>query len=219
MYNESEGIEDTIDEVRIIARALTDDYEIIISDDASTDGCADMVGGLAKEDPLLKLIRQETNSKFGGALAAGLKAAGKEIIIYTDSDLPISLHDIKMSLPMIENADVVTAVSKVHKGENLKRKIISFGYNSLLKILFGMNLRDINSGYKIFRKSILEGVELMSKSPFVDAEIFVKVLRKGGRVKEYPIIFRARKQGVSKVARISVILATFRDMFIFRLKG
>lgn len=217
MYNEREAIEDSTEEVRIIAKALTDDYEIIMSDDASTDGSADIAEELSKKDANIKIIRLQKNSKFGGALAAGLREATKDIVIYTDSDLPISLLDIKKSLPMIEAADIVTAVSMVKKGDNIKRKIISKGYNLLLKVLFGMKIRDVNSGYKIFKKSILKNMTFISKSPFIDAEIFIKAQRKGAKIVEYPLIFRSRRQGVSKVARISVIVQTFIDMVKFRL--
>jgi glycosyltransferase involved in cell wall biosynthesis len=217
MYNEVDGIADTIEEVCIIAKALTDNYEIILSDDASTDGCYEKACEYAGKDEKIKVVRVKKNTKFGGALANGLLSAKKEIIIYTDSDLPISLLDIKKSLPLIKEADIVSAASIVHKGETLKRKIISFGYNLLLKIFFGMKLRDVNSGYKIFRANTLKGMSFISKSPFIDAEIFVKVLRKGGTIKQYPIIFRNRRAGSSKIAKLPIIIQTYLDMMKFRI--
>jgi len=217
MYNEKEAIEDTVEEVRIIADAITDEYEVIISDDASTDDSFTIARGLSEKDPRIKVIRQKKNTKFGGALAAGLKHATKDIILYTDSDLPISLLDIKKSLPLIDNADIVTAASIIKKGENIKRKIISKGYNLLLAILFNIRINDVNSGYKIFRREVLQGMEFISRSPFIDAEIFLKAKRKKARIVEYPIIFRTRRQGSSKVARLSVIMQTFVDMIRFRL--
>lgn len=218
MYNEREAIEDTVEEVSIIAKAITDDYEIIISDDASTDGSFEIAERLSRKVTYLKVVRLEKNSKFGGALALGLKNASKDIIIYTDSDLPISLLDIKKSLPLMENADIVTATSIVKKGENLKRKVISLGYNFLLKILFNINIKDVNSGYKIYRKSVIKDMEFISQSPFIDAEIFLLAKKKNAKIVEYPIIFRPRRQGKSKVARMSVIFQTFLDMVKFRFK-
>lgn len=216
MYNEEEAIEDTLEEIRIIAEAISGDYEIIISDDASTDRSVAIAEKEAESDPKIKILKLEKNTKFGGALANGLKNASKDIILYTDSDLPISLLDIKKSLPMIEDADIVTAVSIVKKGENLKRKIISMGYNFLLHALFKMKLRDINSGYKIYRRKMLEGMDFISRSPFIDAEIFLRAAKKGAKITEYPLIFRPRRQGVSKVASISIIIQTFMDMFKFK---
>ncbi|MDD5438813.1 MAG: glycosyltransferase family 2 protein [Candidatus Omnitrophica bacterium] len=216
MYNEREGIEDTVEEVRIIARAIADDYEIIIVDDASTDGSADVAEAARQGGRDITVERLSKNSKFGGALALGLQDARKEIIIYTDADLPISLLDIKKSLPLIEQADIVTAVSKVKKGENLKRKIISWGYNFLLGMFFDIKIRDVNSGYKIFRRSILEGITFTSRSPFIDAEILIRAKERGARITEYPLIFRPRRQGTSKVAKFAIMAQTFKDMFFFK---
>lgn len=216
MYNERETIKNTINEICAITNTLTDDYEIIISDDASDDGCADIAEELSKSRPNIKVLRLAKNTKFGGALAAGLKHAAKEIVIYTDSDLPITMSDIKKSVPIIAHADIVTGVSIVKKGASVKRKAISMVYNFLVRSLFGLNIKDVNSGYKVFRKELLRGMELLSRSPFIDAEIFVKAKERGAKILEYPLIFQPRRHGTSKVARMSVILQTFIDML--RLK-
>lgn len=212
MYNEAEAIEDTIEEISIIAKDVSSDYEVIISDDASTDGCYQKAVALSKKYPNLKVVRVGRNTKFGGALANGIKNASKELVLYTDSDLPISLLDIKKALPLIKNADIVTAVSKIKKGDTLKRKIISAGYNALLKLLFGLDINDVNSGFKIYKRSVVKNMVFFSESPFIDAEIFLRAKKIGAKIAEYPIIFRTRRQGVSKVARLEVIIQTFKDM-------
>lgn len=216
MYNEREAIEDTVEEVRIIAKSLTADYEIIIADDASTDGSAEIADRLTKENSHIEVVHLLSNTKFGGALIAGLKQATKDIVIYTDSDLPVSFLDIKKSLLLLEDADIVTAVSIVKKGENIKRKIISKVYNFLIQTLFKANIKDVNSGYKIYKRDILKGMNLKSASPFIDVEIFLKAKASGAKIKEYPLIFRPRRQGASKVSRIPVILQTFLDMLKFK---
>lgn len=219
MYNEREAIEDTVEEIRIIAKSLTSDYEIIIADDASTDGSSQIADRLTKEDSRIKVVHLLYNTKFGGALIAGLKQATKDIVIYTDSDLPVSFLDIKKSLLLLEDADIVTATSIVKKGENIKRKIISSVYNLLIQTLFKANIKDINSGYKIYKRDILKGMDLKSASPFIDVEIFLRARASGAKIKEYPLIFRPRRQGVSKVSRIPVILQTFLDMLKFKFSA
>lgn len=216
MFNEREGIRDTIEELTAIAGNLTDDYEIIISDDGSTDGCGKEADKLAAEDSRLKVVHLPANTKFGGALKAGLKEAKKDIIIYTDSDLPVGLPDMKKSLSLMSESDIVTAASIVKKGENLKRKIISAVYNFLIQFLFRTNIKDINSGYKIYKREMIKDMDLISMSPFIDVEIFLKALKKGAKIREYPIIFRIRQRGLSKISRIPVITQTFIDMFKVR---
>jgi glycosyltransferase involved in cell wall biosynthesis len=218
MYNESKTIEDTVKKLTAMAAELADDYEIIISDDASTDGSPAIIDRIAGKNPRVKTEHLKKNTKFGGALSAGLKRAEKEVIIYTDSDLPIDFDDIKEALLLLDGGDIVTAYSKVRKGETLKRKIMSRGYNFLIQTLFRTNIKDINSGFKIYKKKVIEDMDLVSNSPFVDVEIFVRALRKNFTVKQYPIIFRYREHGKSYISRPAVIFQTLLDMLRFRLK-
>ncbi len=217
MFNEHDNIRNTIQEIRSIAGELADDYEIVVVDDASTDDSANIVDEMSKEDDKIKLIRLESNTKFGGAFAEGFRRARKDVILYMDSDMPVELEDIKTSFPLIRDVDVVTGVSSVKKGETLKRKVMSGVYNMLVQGLFSLSIRDINSGYKVVRRSILEGMRFISHSPFVDVELFIHVKKKKGSIKEFPLVFRQRSGGQSYMARIPIILATFRDMIKVRI--
>ena len=219
MYNEEHGIGDTIAKITSIAREISNDYEIIIADDASSDQSAERVGEIAKTHPNVRLVRLEKNTKFGGALKAGLKHAEKEIVIYTDSDLPIDRTDIKEALLLLDKFDIVTANSKIKKGENMKRIIMSKVYNFLIEFFFKTKIKDINSGFKIYKRKVLIGMELISKSPFVDVEIFVRAMRKNFTIGQYPIIFKNRGEGKSYISRPSVVLATMRDILKFKFGG
>ena len=141
MYNESRGIAGVISELTGMAEKLTSDYEIIVSDDASTDESAKIVSDIAAKDARVKLERLDKNSKFGGALRKGIARAGKEIIIYTDSDLPITMQNLEEALPLLNEADIVTAYSTIRKGETLKRVVMSKVYNFLIRFLFKTKIR------------------------------------------------------------------------------
>jgi glycosyltransferase involved in cell wall biosynthesis len=216
MFNEAENIGQTIRRASSVAKELSADYEIVVVDDASTDGSGDVVDKMAAADAHVRSIRLKKNTKFGGALNEGLKAASKEVVIYTDSDFPAGEKDIKMALDMLENADVVTAYSLVIKDASLKRIIMSKVYNFLIRLLFGLRLRDINSGLKIYRKKVLEGLDLRSRSPFIDVEIFVEAMKRGFRISQYGLIFELRTKGESNISRFSVVARTFRDMLAYR---
>ena len=216
MYNESEGIGRTVKALAKIAEDFSVDYEIVIANDGSTDSSKAIVDGMAKSDPRIKPVHLAKNTKFGGALSAGIKKAAKEIIVYTDSDLPIDSTDIKNAVSLLKECDIVTAYSKVKKGENLKRVIMSKVYNFLIQSLFHANIKDINSGFKAYKTKIFKDMELQSKSPFVDVEIFIKALRKGCTIKQYPIIFKHRESGKSYISRPAVVLKTAMDMLKFK---
>ena len=217
MYNEAANIEDSVTRISNLANELTGDYEVIIADDASTDTSADIVKGIASRDPHIKLIRLKKNTKFGGALAEGLKNAGKEVVIYTDSDLPVKEDDIKKGLALLDKADIVTGCSMVIKDMSLKRIIMSKVYNFLVQILFGLSIKDINSGFKIYKAKVIRDLNLISRSPFVDVEIFSEAKKRGFRIEQFGLIFDLRTHGVSTISRFGVVARTFFDMLRYRL--
>ncbi|RKY41461.1 MAG: hypothetical protein DRP85_06295 [Candidatus Makaraimicrobium thalassicum] len=212
MFNERGNIRDTVKKIRSLAAELTGDYEIVIADDASTDGSGDIVEEMAQADDTIKLFRLRRNTKFGGAFAECFKKAAKDIILYMDSDMPVSTEDVKASLPLIRDADIVTGYSRIKKGDTVRRKIISSVYNFMVQVLFGLNVRDINSGYKIVRRDVVRDMEFVSRSPFVDVELFLHARKKHYKVRQFPVVFRSRAEGESHIARLPVIWATFTDM-------
>lgn len=216
MFNEADNIESTIQRATGLAAQISGDYEIVIADDASTDGSGDLIDRMALKDPHLKPVHLKTNSKFGGALNAGLMAATKDVVIYTDSDFPAKEEDIRKAAQLLDGADVITAYSLVIKDSSLKRILMSRVYNFLVQSLFGLRLKDINSGLKIYKREVLRGLNLKSKSPFIDVEIFVEAVKRGFKIKQYGLIFELRTKGSSTISRMSVVARTFWDMFAYR---
>lgn len=216
MYNEAVNIEDTVNRITRLAGELTQDYEIVIVDDASNDSSAEIVDNIACRDRHIKLIKLKKNTKFGGALAEGLKNVSKDIAVYTDSDMPVREEDVKKALALLEKADVVTGYSMVIKDAALKRIVMSKVYNFLAQFLFGLSIKDINSGFKIYKANVIKGLNLISKSPFVDVEIFAEAKKNGFKIEQYGLIFELRTKGVSTISRLSVVARTFFDMFRYK---
>ncbi len=216
MFNEADNIALTIRRATELARSLSSDYEIVVADDASTDGSGRLVDLMALKDPHIKPVHLKANSKFGGALNAGLMASGKDVIIYTDSDFPAGEQDIKKAIELLDEADIVTAYSLVIKDSKLKRILMSKVYNFLVQTLFNLHLKDINSGLKIYKRDVLSGLVLRSRSPFIDVEIFAEAVRRGFRIRQYGLIFEHRTKGSSTISRMSVVARTFFDMFSYR---
>jgi len=139
------------------------------------------------------------------------------VVIYTDSDFPAREEDIKKAVQLLDRADIVTAYSLVIKDSSLKRILMSRVYNFLVQLLFGLHLKDINSGLKIYKREVLKGLNLRSKSPFIDVEIFAEAVKRGFKIKQYGLIFELRTEGVSTISRMSVVARTFVDMFAYKL--
>jgi glycosyltransferase involved in cell wall biosynthesis len=213
MFNESPVVEATLTHALGFLDRLFEDFEIVVADDGSTDDCAEKVARWVARDARLKLVRLPGNQRFGGALRAGLSAASNEFLVYTDFDLPVELNSLPRLLRGFSDADVLTGYSdSVPKDANWRCRIISRGYNSLVRTLFGLSLRDINFGFKAMRKSVWDQLALRSCSPFVDAELFIRAQRQGFRVKEVAVPFSQRQQGASHIRRLDVIAATLWDV-------
>lgn len=219
MYNEAENIASTIDRAGALAKEIAGDYEIVVVDDASTDGSGQIIEAFAARDRHIKAIRLPKNTRFGGALGVGLQNAIKEVVVYTDSDFPAKEDDIRKAVAMLEDADIVTAYSLVVKDASIKRIAMSRVYNFLVQALFGLSLRDINSGLKVYRRKTIEGLDFISRSPFIDVEIFARAAKRGARIRQYGLIFELRTRGRSSISRPGVVARTFWDMIKFRLSA
>jgi glycosyltransferase involved in cell wall biosynthesis len=216
MFNEFENIGNTIARASKLAQELSNDYEIVVVDDASTDKSVETVKAIAEKDFHIKIICLKANTKMGGAIKEGFKNASKDIIIYIDSDFPAKEDDIKKALGMLGDADIVTACSLVIKDPKLIRIIMSKTYNFLVQLFFGLNIRDINGALKIYKRKVLEVIKPKSNSPFIHPEIFAEAVKRGFNIKQYGIIFEPRTKGKSSVAKMNVIARTISDMLIYR---
>ena len=213
MFNEAPCVDHTLTTaLRYLTENFTD-FEIVVADDASTDNSVALLAPWVARDPRVRLVRLAHNERFGGALRAGLSAGRKEFLVYTDFDLQIGLECLPALLGEFRDAEVLTGYSAdVEKHANWRAKIISHTYNFLVRALFKVRLRDINFGLKALRKPVWDQLRLRSRSPFVDAELFVQVTRLGYRIKQVPVPFSFRTTGASHIRRFAVIAWTFIDM-------
>lgn len=213
MFNESPGVDQTLaTALRYLEENFTD-FEIVVADDASTDDSAARVAAWAARDPRVRLVRLPRNERFGGALRAGLSAAQNEFLVYTDFDLQIGLNCLPLLVRESQSADVLTGYAEdCEKHANWRSKMISKTYNFLVRTLFSLRLRDINFGLKALPRSVWEMLELRSRSPFVDAELFVQAKRMGFTIQEVAVPFSMRTVGSSHMRRWDIIARTLLDM-------
>jgi len=216
VFNEIDNIGEAIRRITALAARICEDYEIVIADDASVDGSGELADSLAARDPHIKSIRLKVNSKFGGALKAGLRNASKDVVVYTDCDLPVGEGDMERALGFLADNDFITAYSLEFKHRTVKRFVISRVYNFLARSLFNLKIRDVNSGFKIYRRKVLDGLCFLSESPFVDVEIFAEAADRGIKIKQLGLVFSARAKGKSTISRIGVLAVTFWHMVCYK---
>ena len=215
MYNEIGNVERCVAEALATGRKITSDLEIVLVDDASTDGCGALADQLAERHPEVKVMHHAKNRKLGGALRTGFAAATKDWVLYIDSDLPIEMDDALLAVPLTANADMVIG-NRQGRAEGPKREIMSWVYNRLIRVLFGLNVRDVNFAFKLFRRSILERISLQSEGSFIDAELLIETHKAGFRIAELPLRYFERTAGVSTLASGSVVVKILHEMADYR---
>jgi glycosyltransferase involved in cell wall biosynthesis len=214
MYNEELNIEHAISAAVDALSKYTDDYEMIIVDDASTDDSPLLVERAVAENPRIRVIRHEHNRKLGGSLKTGFAAARKDVVLYMDSDLPFDPDVIGRALRAmhVTGADVIAGYRLDRTIEGVKRTIYSYAYNALIGILFGWPHRDINFSFKLMKREVLESIELKSEGSLIDAELIVKAKNRGFSIQQIGLDYFPRTRGTSHLSSPAVIFKIFREL-------
>jgi dolichol-phosphate mannosyltransferase len=218
-YNERENIEQTVRDVL----ALGDRYSLLIVDDNSPDGTADIVRGLQREfSDRLELLSRSSKDGIGRAYIAGFQRIlerGPEqtpLIAQMDADHSHLPADLARMVTEAEHADLVLASRYVSGGETVgwpwHRKLISRMGGIYSGLILGVPIRDLTGGFKVWRRHVLERIELSSihsDGYSFQIETTYRAIRQGVRYTQVPITFVDRVAGKSKLSRRVVIEAIF----------
>jgi glycosyltransferase involved in cell wall biosynthesis len=213
-WNEEDYVERAVARARTVLERLTDDWEIIVVNDASTDRTREIAEGLARKDPRIRCISHEVNLKLGGAMKTGFSASTKDVVVYSDMDLPFDMNELERALHLMEylEADMICAFRFDRTSEGNKRIVYSYVYNLLISTLFGVAIKDINFSFKVVHRRVLESLELKAQGSFIDAELVVKAIRKGFKVFQMGVDYFPRTRGVSTLASPQVIVKMLKEL-------
>ena len=223
MWNEEEYIDRTRQAAREAAEALIAsgelaDYEIVVVDDASTDATGRLADEIAAVDPRVRVVHHPKNRKLGGSIKTGFAAATGDLVLYTDADLPFDMDELQKACRLMRHyeADVVSAYRLDRTGEGYVRTVYSFFYNALVRVFFGLKMRDVNFAFKLCRRRIFDHVELKSEGSFIDAELVVRAHKFGYHIVQFGVDYFPRTRGVSTLSSPSVIVKILREMWQLR---
>ncbi len=217
-YNEQENINQAVASCIDACRRHTDEFEIILIDDKSTDGTPELAEKLAAEHPQVTVIHNERNIGQGASQIKGFAASKHEFVMHNGMDCPFDFADLGKMLPLFENADVVVASRTGRPGYTFYRRVLSWVNRTLLRLLFPLKLRDYNF-IQIYRKQVLDAVNVAdikaTSAGFVVPEILITAHDLGFRIVETPVEYHRRQAGLATVGNPKVVLRSLRDLFGF----
>jgi glycosyltransferase involved in cell wall biosynthesis len=218
-YNEAANVAAAVEEVSAVAQTLGMDYEIILVNDGSRDRTGEIARtGLAPRIPNFKLVEHFPNRGYGGALKAGFAAATKELITFTPSDNQFDFNEIRLLLAKLTPDITLVSGRRINRQDNFIRKLNGFGWNLVVRILFGYLIKDIDCGFKVFRRDLLNHIHVESNGAMIDTEMLAEARARKYKIAEVPVTHKPRTAGNPTGANLKVIFRAFRDLFKFRLR-
>jgi glycosyltransferase involved in cell wall biosynthesis len=211
-YNDAGTIASLVVLADKTCRQLTDDYEVIVVNDGSPDHTGDILAELAAKYPNLRVVTHEKNRGYGGALRTGFASATKDLIFYTDGDAQYDARELALLVPlMTDDVDVVNGY-KISRSDPLHRIIIGNIYRGIIKLAFGLKIRDVDCDFRLIRRTEFNKVRLFSNSGTICVEMVKSLQDAGLRFAECPVHHYHRAYGKSQFFNFKRLFKTFRDL-------
>ncbi|NLV25774.1 MAG: glycosyltransferase family 2 protein [Methanomicrobiales archaeon] len=199
VYNDVNALRESVPRVIKVLESLTSSYELIIAEDASNDGSAEVAADFAKNNSFIIHLHRNERLGRGSALSKAAFHAKGEIFCYFDVDMATDLSHLGELLGAIkEGFDISTGSRLLPDSKIIRsygREIKSRGYNLLVRLILHSRISDHQCGFKAFKTSSVRMLlpEIMDKHWFWDTEILVRAQRKGLLIKEIPVIWTEGK--------------------------
>jgi glycosyltransferase involved in cell wall biosynthesis len=213
-YNDETTVGRLIGDSTKLLERVCPDYEIIVTNDGSRDNTLFVLREFASVNPRIRVINHEVNRGFGSTIKELYMSGQKEWIFSLPGDYQYDPNQLLKMAEGVGSYDFIIGL-RVHRNDPWRRKFQSKVYNLMLRSLYGHRHKDVNS-IKLFRRAILDVIELKSETAFVDAELCIRAEKAGFRVIEIPIEHLPRLSQGASGGKFSVIWQTFSDLVTMR---
>ncbi len=212
-FNDEATIGKLVSQALVVLKSLTDDYEVIVINDGSTDSTATVLDELAATSQHIKIIHHSQNLGYGGALRAGFNSATKDLIFYTDGDGQYDVRELALLLPlMTDEVDLVNGY-KIKRKDNLGRAISGAMYGALAHVFFSIPIRDVDCDFRLLRRRAIQQIALTSSSGAICVELIHKLHAAGCVFREVPVQHYERPHGQSQFFTPRRIAHTVLEFF------
>ena len=211
-FNEEANIRHTVEAARAVLPKLAETWEIILVNDGSRDATTPICDELAEQYPEVRAIHHIDNRGYGAALKSGILAARYDYIFFTDSDGQFDLQELENLIEWASHYDIVTGY-RAKRQDPPHRLINAWGWKTLVRMLLGVKVRDIDCAFKVFQRSVFDRVQIRSVGAMVNTEILAQANAFGMRIHEIKVSHYPRRAGKPSGANLRVIAKAFRELF------
>ncbi len=212
-YNEEANVRSTAEGILRVLPSVADRYELLIVDDGSVDATGAIADELTEANAAIRVIHHPTNRGYGGALRTGFYNCRYALIAFVDGDGQFDFGEVPEFLSASDAADLVIGY-RVDRQDSRMRTLNAWAWGMLIRVLFGLRVRDIDCAFKLLHKRALHSMpRLRSDGAMVSAELLIRSRNAGLKIEEVPVHHYPRRAGMQTGANLRVIIKAFRDLF------
>ncbi|MEZ4531176.1 MAG: glycosyltransferase family 2 protein [Thermomicrobiales bacterium] len=212
-HNEAENIELVVRDALGVLPAYFDTFEIIVVNDGSRDATGEIIDRLSREDARVRPIHHKKNRGYGGALTSGFNASTGDHVMFMDADRQFEIVDIERLYPFISTHEIVAGFRMMRQDE-LHRRVFAEVFNLVVRVLFGVHLRDIDCAFKIFDGDLIRSLQLSSPGALINTEIQAKARRQGAKLQQVGVRHFPRVAGEATGGNPRVIARAMKETIV-----
>jgi len=210
-FNDERTIGELVRTALEVLPNFTDDYEVLVINDGSSDETPRIIDELSRAHSQVKAIHHAVNRGYGGALQSGFDHASKDFVFYTDGDGQYDVREIARLLPLMTSGVDVANGYKAKRADSFHRVIIGKIYNRLARLLFRLPIRDVDCDFRLIRRKALQPIGKISTSGAASLEIIRKLKANGAVFAETEVSHYPRLHGHSQFFTFSSLMRTLYD--------
>jgi glycosyltransferase involved in cell wall biosynthesis len=195
----------------VSAERVSERHEVIVVDDGSHDGTAELGARLAQTHTSVRLVIHLSNRGYGAAVRTGIGLATMPYVLITDADLQFDLGEAERLVARLEGADVVVG-HRLRRNDPAGRRSAASAWNALVCSLYGLDLQDVDCAFKLFPRELIQGLDLDSNGALFSTELLVKTLGTGARIAEVGVHHYPRTAGRATGGNPRVVARAFREL-------
>lgn len=213
LFNEEGNVEATVKKAVDVLEKLKLEYEIILVNDGSTDGTKTVAEQLSRANPRIRVINHQKNLGYGEALKSGFYNAKYDTIVYTDGDGQFDFSEVTKFLEKIEDYDLVLGY-RIKRQDPFFRIVFKKGWKLSLWIMFGLTLKDVDCGFKMVKKEVLQKIPRLEsqRGAMINAELAISTQKAGFKITQLGVNHYPRLSGKPTGASLKVIFKSFLDL-------